>query len=49
MAAASHEAPALATIHRVLDLLVEHGLSDRLGVQVESHEVTLRGSCGRCN
>jgi Fur family ferric uptake transcriptional regulator len=24
-------------------------LSDRLGVRVESHEVTLRGSCGRCN
>jgi Fur family ferric uptake transcriptional regulator len=24
-------------------------LSDRLGVRVQSHEVTLRGSCGRCN
>ncbi len=25
------------------------GLSDRLGVRVESHEVTLRGACGRCD
>ena len=24
-------------------------LSDRLGVRVESHEVTLRGACGRCD
>jgi Fur family ferric uptake transcriptional regulator len=24
------------------------GLSDRLGVRIESHEVTLRGACGRC-
>ena len=24
-------------------------LSDRLGVRVKSHEVTLHGSCGRCN
>ncbi len=89
---------ARASIYRVLDLLVEHGLaervavgegqarfervdpsghhhhhlvcdrcgeliafadpglerainrlSDRLGVRVESHEVTLRGACGRCD
>jgi Fur family ferric uptake transcriptional regulator len=24
------------------------GLSDRLGVRIESHEVTLRGACARC-
>lgn len=95
---ARRQPTARATIYRVLDLLVEHGLvervvvgegqarfepidpagqhhhhlicdscgelvafndtgleraisrlSDRLGVRVESHEVTLRGSCGRCN
>jgi Fur family ferric uptake transcriptional regulator len=91
------ERTARATIYRVLDLLVERGLvervvvnqgqarferveldghhhhhlvcdrcgelvafsdpgleraisrlSDRIGVRVESHEVTLRGACGRC-
>jgi Fur family ferric uptake transcriptional regulator len=89
---------ARASIYRVLDLLVEHGLvervavgegqarfepvqpsghhhhhlvcgqcgrlvafddpgleraidklSDRLGIRVESHDVLLRGECGRCN
>jgi Fur family ferric uptake transcriptional regulator len=25
------------------------GLSDRLGVRVDSHEVTLHGACGRCD
>ena len=95
---ARRQPTARATIYRVLDLLGEHGLaervvvgegqarfepidpagrhhhhlicdscgelvafndtglekaisrlSDRLGVRVQSHEVTLRGSCGRCN
>jgi Fur family ferric uptake transcriptional regulator len=95
---ASGRAPARASIYRVLDLLVEHGLaervvvgegqarfeplhpsgdhhhhlvcdrcgalvafddpgleraidklSDRLGIRVESHDVLLRGECGRCD
>lgn len=25
------------------------GLSDRLGIQIESHDVLLRGACGRCD
>ena len=25
------------------------GLSDRLGVRVQSHDVLLRGACGRCD
>ena len=25
------------------------GLSDRLGIRVESHDVLLRGACGRCD
>ncbi len=34
------------------DLGLEHAiakLSDRLGVRVESHDVLLRGACGRCD
>ena len=26
-----------------------HGLQDRLGVRIDSHDVTLHGACARCN